>query len=587
MTSFALLSQTVDSSIVQNFQLPEAERQIYYNYYPPQVFVDPSSQLSNGAITLSEFHSGVMMVIPLDQEPPYLPIFIDSSGLARNGWNFSWSEYRGRLFGTHSGVTTTTVFEVDTDLKRTNNQHPAWEGDPHYSGFTGSGYISSRPGTYFIEDNIGYWSETLMLLDTLTNKEVILLDSYTDFGLSSYSTDARYCWIDQYTDSTLMDNTHANSWSYHRVGSDTIASAGYRHAGVGVKINSNTYFVGGTDNTANRFSWKNSKGFAPPHRWATHSMKVEWVSAGLDSVLIVGLRNANCEDSVTRVDYVLLDLNGMKADIIQQFTPTELVFAHALGNVQLILSTPFEQRTKAEVLNAPILVNFGEGPGAVTHGGSVRYGFFWDATKSRGGFVPQFLMVTPQSNGTWHANMLGDMGYTGASYQMDYYSYAENPRLKTLIDELRRFEINCQGAGTFDLPGNNWAWEFDAPSTSYTINPNNVYDDPVVLQAYGKPYAGGTGYVISHKLASDCATTDINELSDNTSLSIYPNPTLGKLVIDGVEIKEVKVMNLTGQIVPMSDQNVIDLSALADGVYLLQVTTTNGINTISKVVKGR
>ncbi|MCW3127540.1 MAG: hypothetical protein JWO03_3198 [Bacteroidetes bacterium] len=71
------------------------------------------------------------------------------------------------------------------------------------------------------------------------------------------------------------------------------------------------------------------------------------------------------------------------------------------------------------------------------------------------------------------------------------------------------------------------------------------------------------------------------------AFSIYPNPTNGQLTITGNEaISKVEVANLLGEIVlhPAMQQQNIDISSLAPGMYVLNITTKSGV-ALKKVVK--
>jgi hypothetical protein len=69
--------------------------------------------------------------------------------------------------------------------------------------------------------------------------------------------------------------------------------------------------------------------------------------------------------------------------------------------------------------------------------------------------------------------------------------------------------------------------------------------------------------------------------------SVYPNPSNGLLVIKGNEtITKVEVSNLLGESVlyPQINQETIDISSLASGMYILNITTKSGV-ALKKVVK--
>jgi hypothetical protein len=80
--------------------------------------------------------------------------------------------------------------------------------------------------------------------------------------------------------------------------------------------------------------------------------------------------------------------------------------------------------------------------------------------------------------------------------------------------------------------------------------------------------------------------TSIKEIFAS-EFSVYPNPSNGLLTISGNEtITKVEVTNLLGETVlrPTLDQQSINISSLASGMYILNISTKNGIAS-KKVVK--
>ena len=68
-----------------------------------------------------------------------------------------------------------------------------------------------------------------------------------------------------------------------------------------------------------------------------------------------------------------------------------------------------------------------------------------------------------------------------------------------------------------------------------------------------------------------CVITSVEEINDKV-ISVYPNPAMETVTIDGVEAAEVQVYNVLGQLVKtVRGTNEIDLSGLVDGVYLLRI----------------
>ena len=81
-----------------------------------------------------------------------------------------------------------------------------------------------------------------------------------------------------------------------------------------------------------------------------------------------------------------------------------------------------------------------------------------------------------------------------------------------------------------------------------------------------------------------CVITSVEEINDKV-ISVYPNPAMEKVTIDGVEAAEVKVYNAIGQRVKMvRGTNEINVSGLPEGVYLLRIADIEGRIFMEKVM---
>ena len=71
----------------------------------------------------------------------------------------------------------------------------------------------------------------------------------------------------------------------------------------------------------------------------------------------------------------------------------------------------------------------------------------------------------------------------------------------------------------------------------------------------------------------------------NSQLSIYPNPTTGRVQLNVTEAEKIEVLDLVGRRVAMFENtNTLDLSGLADGTYTLRMTMPEGV-AVKRVVK--
>lgn len=69
-------------------------------------------------------------------------------------------------------------------------------------------------------------------------------------------------------------------------------------------------------------------------------------------------------------------------------------------------------------------------------------------------------------------------------------------------------------------------------------------------------------------------------------VSIYPNPTTGKLFISSpADVASVEIVDLQGRSVVNTDASDIDLTSLPTGIYLAKISTTSGKTITKKIIK--
>ena len=73
-----------------------------------------------------------------------------------------------------------------------------------------------------------------------------------------------------------------------------------------------------------------------------------------------------------------------------------------------------------------------------------------------------------------------------------------------------------------------------------------------------------------------CVITSVEEINDKV-ISVYPNPAMETVTINGVEASEVQVYNALGQLVKtVRNSNEVSLEGLVQGVYLLRILDVKG-----------
>ena len=84
------------------------------------------------------------------------------------------------------------------------------------------------------------------------------------------------------------------------------------------------------------------------------------------------------------------------------------------------------------------------------------------------------------------------------------------------------------------------------------------------------------------QIIEDCSNT----LEQQLAISVYPNPTIVKVHIEGIEPTEVLVYNALGQLVKtVRGTNEINVGDLPEGMYLLRITNKEGNAYLEKIVK--
>ena len=188
--------------------------------------------------------------------------------------------------------------------------------------------------------------------------------------------------------------------------------------------------------------------------------------------------------------------------------------------------------------------------------------------------------------------------YSGTQYQSNFASSAANPELnfievnKTIIPKNLSFYIH---EGNVALQ-----WKEASMAQSYRIYRNSeliaqgvtgnsfVDYDANASQTYHYLVTGCTDFIESspsNEVYIDW-TTGINEQTQNVSL--YPNPTDGKVYIETEGLRMVRVFNLMGQEVMRqavaSDRYTLDLSSQPQGCYFIEASTEQS-STITKIMK--
>ena len=92
-------------------------------------------------------------------------------------------------------------------------------------------------------------------------------------------------------------------------------------------------------------------------------------------------------------------------------------------------------------------------------------------------------------------------------------------------------------------------------------------------------------YILGIDDVTIAATTGIENVENAANVAIYPNPVRNMLTIEGNDVKNVEVIDMNGRVVLTNDRaGQLDMSTLAEGVYMVRVMSLSGV-TAQKVVK--
>ncbi|MEI6683757.1 MAG: C25 family cysteine peptidase [Bacteroidota bacterium] len=150
--------------------------------------------------------------------------------------------------------------------------------------------------------------------------------------------------------------------------------------------------------------------------------------------------------------------------------------------------------------------------------------------------------------------------------------------------------VNFYNASSANTTVFQWSFPGGTPASSTEENPVVTYQSKGYFDV---TLIAGNGVYTDTLLKTAYITVDypalVEEKPENFSCRIMPNPGTGKFVIDlntpGHELLELSVNTMTGTTV-YSESDVacdnhasipVDLSAMADGIYLLRVKGNNGI----------
>ena len=225
------------------------------------------------------------------------------------------------------------------------------------------------------------------------------------------------------------------------------------------------------------------------------------------------------------------------------------------------------------------------------------------ATLCHGGTVNTHIIVAvPGMTYQWLINGLAIAGATNSSYTADsagVYSLAVDNG--SCAETISGCTVSNQPNPTVSFNAPNvlftgsfytYQWYKDgvsipgATSSTYYETTNGYYTVEV-MDINGCSVTSPVGYSITNHGSGGGGTTGVGNTAGNTDIRIYPNPATSILTVDAPEKVNVSLLGVDGKLlIQQADAHNIDISQLANGMYMIMVYDENNLLlTSSKFVK--
>lgn len=126
----------------------------------------------------------------------------------------------------------------------------------------------------------------------------------------------------------------------------------------------------------------------------------------------------------------------------------------------------------------------------------------------------------------------------------------------------------------------------EAPTVTANLNWVNVTSFTITVSGItSTPFSGVLQPIIDSLSVHALITLGVSDNQNVSKVRVYPNPVENTLHIKNIsDLKTIRLYNLLGQEVLQNNANIIDVSALSQGMYILQIYTSKGMET-KRIIK--
>ncbi|HEY5590732.1 MAG TPA: DUF2271 domain-containing protein [Paludibacter sp.] len=207
-----------------------------------------------------------------------------------------------------------------------------------------------------------------------------------------------------------------------------------------------------------------------------------------------------------------------------------------------------------------------------------------------GGYSPSNIMAIwiVDSNGTFVKTLLAQ----AATRKSDLYKWKTATSTYNVVDATTGATQSSYGARTCVWNATNVS-KIVVADGNYTVW-MEVTDDAVHGPLTSYTFTKGTTTInLTPTALTNFANISISWVPTATGIdavkltnlySVYPNPTKSSIYVNGSDVQQVEIFTLAGKSILKTNQQNINLSLLARGSYLAQITTAKG-NFVKKIIK--